>query len=172
LVRPSDFIAIATIAAGSGLGAAIDLRTRRVPNPLTMGLAATGVVYAACGIGIGGLSLGASLAGLGLGLALMLPGHLIGATGAGDVKLFAAAGAFVGPAHILTAFIYTALAGGGMAVVVSLMRRRLRQTVGGTALLIATAGGNAPAIESPHQDNRFAYAPAIAVGTMLAALGF
>ncbi len=34
----------------------------------------------------------------------MLPGHLIGATGAGDVKLFAAAGAFIGPAHILTAF--------------------------------------------------------------------
>jgi prepilin peptidase CpaA len=144
--------------------------TRRVPNPLTMGLAAIGVVYAACGIG--GLSLGASLAGLALGLALMLPGHLIGATGAGDVKLFAAAGAFVGPAHILMAFVYTALAGGAIAIVVSLSRRRLRQTVGGTAMLIATAGANAPAIESPLEHNRFAYAPAIAVGTMLAALGF
>ena len=83
-----------------------------------MGLAAIGVVYAACGIG--GLSLGASLAGLALGLALMLPGHLIGATGAGDVKLFAAAGAFVGPTHIFTAFIYTALAGGAIAIVISL----------------------------------------------------
>jgi prepilin peptidase CpaA len=170
LVRPSDFIAIATIIAGTGTGAAIDMWTRRVPNPLTMGLAATGVVYAACGIG--GLSVGASLAGLALGLALMLPGHLIGATGAGDVKLFAAAGAFVGPAHILMAFVYTALAGGAIAIIISLSRRRLRQTVGGTALLIATAGANAPAIESPLEHNRFAYAPAIAVGTMLAALGF
>ena len=104
-----------------------------------MGLAAIGVVYAACGIG--GLSLGASLAGLALGLALMLPGHLIGATGAGDVKLFAAAGAFVGPTHIFMAFVYTALAGGAIAIVISLSRRRLRQTVGGTAMLIATAGG-------------------------------
>jgi prepilin peptidase CpaA len=170
LARPSDFIAIATIVAGATLGAAIDLRTRRVPNPLTMGLAVTGVAYAACGIG--GLSLGASLAGLALGLALMLPGHFIGATGAGDVKLFAAAGAFVGPAHILTAFLYTALAGGGLAVVISLWRRRLRHTVGSTALLIATAGANASAIESPLEHNRFAYAPAIAIGTMLAALGF
>ena len=50
----------------------------------------------------------------------MLPGHLIGATGAGDVKLFAAAGALIGPAHILTAFIYTALAGGVLAIVISL----------------------------------------------------
>jgi prepilin peptidase CpaA len=170
LARPSDFIAIATVIAGTGTGAAIDMWTRRVPNPLTMGLAAIGVVYAACGIG--GLSLGASLAGLALGLALMLPGHLIGATGAGDVKLFAAAGAFVGPTHIFMAFVYTALAGGAIAIVISLSRRRLRQTVGGTAMLIATAGANAPAIESPLEHNRFAYAPAIAVGTMLAALGF
>ena len=170
MAKLSDFFAIATIIAGTGIGAAIDLRTRRVPNPLTMGLAAIGVLYAA--VGIGGLSIGASLAGLALGLALMLPGHLLGATGAGDVKLFAAAGAFVGPAHILTAFIYTALAGGAIAILISLWRRRLRQTVGDTALLIATRGMHAPAIESPLQNNRFAYAPAIAVGTMLVALGF
>ena len=170
MAQPSDFLAIATIVGGTGLGAAIDLWTRRVPNPLTMGLAATGVAYAA--LGIGGLSIGASLAGLALGLALMLPGHLIGATGAGDVKLFAAVGAFIGPAHILSAFLYTALAGGGLAVVISLMRRRLRQTVGGTVQLIATAGATAPAIESPLEHNRFAYAPAIAIGTTLAALGF
>jgi prepilin peptidase CpaA len=169
LARPSDLLAIATLVIGTGLGAAIDMRTRRVPNPLTLGLAAIGVVFA--GAGIGGLSLGASLAGLALGLALMLPGHLIGATGAGDVKLFAAAGAFIGPAHIVGAFIYTALAGGAIAMIVALSRRRFRQTVGGTALLIATAGASAAAVESPTENNRFAYAPAIAIGTMLVALG-
>jgi len=170
LAQPSDFLAIATIAGGTGLGAAIDLWTRRVPNPLTMGLAAAGVAYAV--FGIGGLSIGASLAGLALGLALMLPGHLLGATGAGDVKLFAAAGAFVGPSHILFAFLYTAIAGGVIAILISLWRRRLRETVGDAALLIASRGMHAPAIESPLRNNRFAYAPAIAVGTMLVALGF
>jgi prepilin peptidase CpaA len=170
LARPSDLVAIAMVIAGTGLGAAIDLRTRRVPNPLTMGLAAAGVILAACGFS--GLSVWSSLGGLALGLALMLPGHLIGATGAGDVKLFAAAGAFIGPAHMIAAFIYTALAGGVIAIVISIWRRRLRQTVGDTALLIASAGKTAASIESPIANNRFAYAPAIAVGTMLVALGF
>jgi prepilin peptidase CpaA len=97
---------------------------------------------------------------------------MIGATGAGDVKLFAAVGAFIGPSPIAFAFLYTALAGGVMAIVISLWRRRLRQTLGDTARLISTAAANVPLIESPLANNRFAYAPAIAVGTMLAALGF
>jgi prepilin peptidase CpaA len=169
LARPSDLIVIATVMAGAGAGAAIDMFTRRVPNQLTMPLAACGVLFAACGIS--GISVGASLAGFALGLALMLPGNLFGATGAGDVKLFAAIGALIGPAPILTAFFYTALAGGALAVAVAVRRRRLRQTIGGAARLVATAAANVGAIESPLENNRFAYAPAIAVGTMLAALG-
>ena len=47
---------------------------------------------------------------------------------------------------------------------------KLRQTVGGTARLIATGAANAYEIESPLQNNRFAYAPAIAIGAMLATL--
>ena len=167
--QPSNFIVLATIAAGAGGGAAIDLCTRRVPNPLTVVLAASGVVFAA--LGVSGLTIGASLAGFGLGLALMLPGHLIGATGAGDVKLFAAVGALIGPAPIVAAFFYTAVAGGVMALIVAARRRRLQETIDGTARLIVTAAANTAELESPLANNRFAYAPAIAVGTMLAALG-
>ena len=159
----------AVVAGGAGVAAAIDLRTRRVPNTLTALLASSGVILAATGLS--GVSIGASLAGFALGLALMLPGHLLGATGAGDVKLFAAIGALVGPAHIVTAFLYTALAGGTLALFVAVRRRRLRRTLGGAARLIATAAANTSAIESPLEHNRFAYAPAIAVGVTLASLG-
>jgi prepilin peptidase CpaA len=169
LARPSDLIVLATLVAGAGLAAAIDLRTRRVPNPLTATLAALGVAFAACGIG--SVTVGGALLGLVLGFALMLPGHLFGATGAGDVKLFAAAGALMGPAPIVTAFFYTAIAGGLLALVVAVRRRRLQHTLGATARLIATAAANASAIAGPLEDNRFAYAPAIAVGTLIAALG-
>jgi prepilin peptidase CpaA len=169
LARPSDLIVLATLAAGVGIASAIDLRTRRIPNPLTGLLAATGVALAAAGIS--GLTVGASFMGLVLGLALLLPSHVIGATGAGDVKLFAAAGALIGPAPIVHALFYTALAGGLLAVVVALKRQRLRRTLGGTAQLIRTAAANAAGIEAPKENNRFAYAPAIAVGTLLAALG-
>jgi prepilin peptidase CpaA len=169
LPKPSELIVLATVMAGAGAGAAIDLWTRRVPNPLTALLAATGVLLAA--YGISGLTVGASVAGLLVGLALMLPGYFIGATGAGDVKLFAALGSLLGPMPIAMAFLYTALAGGVMAIVIALLRRRLRHTLGGTARLIVLAPETVPAIESPLENNRFAYAPAIAVGTMLAALG-
>lgn len=167
MVRPSDAIVLATVVAGAGAGAAIDLWTRRVPNPLTVLLASSGVAFAACGIS--GLSVGASLAGFLLGLALMLPGHLFGATGAGDVKFFAAMGALIGPAHIATAFIYTAVAGGAIAIIVSLRRKRLQRTLAGTARLFGSAAADVP--DSRLANNRFAYAPAIAVGATLAALG-
>jgi len=169
LAKPSDFIVLAMVASGAGAGAAIDLWTRRVPNPLTALLAASGVLFAATGIS--SITLTASIAGLILGLALMLPGHLFGATGAGDVKLFAALGALIGPAPIMMAFIYTALAGGLMAVAVAIYRRRLRRTLAGTARFIATAAGNAADIEAPIEHNRFPYAPAIAVGSIIAAAG-
>ena len=100
----------------------------------------------------------------------MLPGHVIGATGAGDVKLFAALGTLLGPKAIAMAFLYTALAGGAIAIVVAMRRRLLRETFERTADLVRTGGANVGEIERASA-NRFAYAPAIAVGALAAALG-
>ena len=105
MARPSDFIVIATIVCGAVTAAGIDLRTRRVPNALNAALVSIGALLAITGLS--GISVVAAAAGLGLGLALMLPGFLFGATGAGDVKLFAAMGTLVGPAPILRAFLFT-----------------------------------------------------------------
>ena len=128
------------------MSAVIDLRTRRVPNPLTLAIGAGGLAVAGRQAGLDGLWM--SLAGLSIGLVLMLPGHLFGATGGGDVKLLAAFGTWLGPVAIATAFVYAALAGGVLALATKAYRRRLRS-----------------------QDNTFAFAPAIALGTMAAALG-
>jgi prepilin peptidase CpaA len=166
---PFNPIVLAAVAAGAGCGALIDLRTRRVPNALSLTIAAAGLGAAATGIS--DLTLAASLGGLTLGLLLMLPGHVAGATGAGDVKLFAAIGALIGPAPIAVAFLYTALAGGVLALVVAGRRRRMQKTLAGAARLVSTGAANAAEIESAQANNRFAYAPAIAMGTILAALG-
>jgi len=161
---------MAAVVGGGGIGAAVDLQTRRVPNALTFSVAAFGLVLAASGRG--SVSLPAAAAGLVLGFLLMLPGHVIGATGAGDVKLFAAMGALLGPTTIAVAFVYTAIAGGLLAAMVAMNRRSLSRTVGRATTLIATGGANAQDIEQPAANNRFAYAPAIALGTLLAALGW
>lgn len=165
----SNAFAFGTLAVGAVTGAVIDLRTRRVPNVLTIGMAAVGITAAAAGVS--GLTLGASAAGFALGLVLMLPGHILAGTGAGDVKLFAAIGTLVGPETIATAFLYTAIAGGVLALIVAIRRRRLQRTLDRTAGLVSGNAADAAAIESPLANNRFAYAPAIAVGTLLAALG-
>jgi prepilin peptidase CpaA len=165
----SNPMMLAVLVLGVGAGAFIDLRTRRVPNALTMSLAAIGIACAAGGVS--GLTVFASVLGFALGLGLMLPGYIFGATGAGDVKLLAAAGALLGPAHIALAFLYTALAGGVLALVVAGRRRRLAHTLENTTRLVATGAANAAVIEHPAANNRFAYAPAIAVGCVLAAFG-
>jgi prepilin peptidase CpaA len=153
----------------TGLAAVIDLRTRRIPNALTGALAVLGLGIAAAELGP--IGLGGALLGCLLGFAFMLPGHVFGATGMGDVKLFAAIGAMLGPATTVRAFFYTAIAGGVLALVVAVRRRRLQQTIGATARLV-TEGGPAAvaAIEAPEANNRFAYAPAILIGVVLAAL--
>jgi hypothetical protein len=66
-----------------------------------------------------------------------------------------------------------AILGGAMALTVALWRGRLRETVYGTAMLVATRSRAAAAlIEHPAANNRFPYAPAIACGAVLVVLGW
>jgi prepilin peptidase CpaA len=154
------------IVLALGLGAAVftDVRTRRIPNWLTGAIAG-----AAFGLAFGGgpVTPLRALLGLVVGLALMLPGHIIGATGAGDVKLMAAVGGIVGPDVIFRVFLYSAVAGGVLAVVVALRRGRLSATLRATTNLVTQPVHAKRAIEASDRANRFAYGPAIAVGTFI-----
>jgi prepilin peptidase CpaA len=164
-------IPLVTVVAAIGVvSTLVDLRTRRLPNPMTLGIAVTGLALAAARWTDLGVT--SAVLGLAVGIGLMLPAYVFGAMGGGDLKLFAALGTFLGPWPTVQAFLYTLLAGGVLAVVVALQRRRLKQTIIDAAVLVQTAGATAPAIEHPTNNNRFAYAPAIALGTLVAALGF
>jgi prepilin peptidase CpaA len=152
-----------------GLVAAVvtDVRSRRIPNWLTGAIGGAGF-----GIAFGGGGLTPAQAALGMlaGLLLMMPGHLIGATGAGDVKLMAAIGTVVGPGLVTKAFLYTAVAGGVFALAVAARRGLLAETLYGTQRLVTAPSAARQTIESPARANRFAYGPAIAVGTLVALL--
>lgn len=152
-----------------GLSAAVvtDVRTRRIPNWLTGAIGAAGFGLACGG---GGLTPAQAALGMLAGLLLMMPGHLIGATGAGDVKLMAAIGAVVGPGLILRTFLYTAVAGGLFALAVAARRGLLADTLHGATQLVTAPSTARITIESPSRSNRFAYGPAIAVGTLVAVL--
>ena len=156
------------LAIGALTATVIDIRTRRIPNALTAAMAGIGVGMAATGLS--GVSLLGSFAGFALGFALMLPGHVLGATGAGDVKLMAAVGAMVGPGTVVTAFAFTAIAGGILAVAIAIRRKRLGATLAGAGKLIALPADAKRQIGSATASSRFAYGPAIAVGSVLAVL--
>jgi Flp pilus assembly protein protease CpaA len=146
MTTASNALVLIAVAAGGAAAAAIDLRTRRVPNALSLAIAATGFVLAAAGMGR--VAMAAAVGGCLIGVLLMLPGHIFGATGGGDVKLLGALGTLLGPAGTVTAFLAMALVGGMMAIAIAVHRHRAGQA-----------------------DNRFAYAPAIAVGACVAVVG-
>lgn len=152
----------------SGAAAAIDLRTGRIPNLLTAAVATAGFTLA--GLGLSGHSMAGALAGAALGFALMLPGHLLGGTGAGDVKLLAALGTVLGPGGVLMAFLYSAIAGGLLAVGHALRRRRLGTTLSRVARLASAPGETKKEIDGAATASRFAYGPALAIGAIAAAL--
>src|SRR5262245_22884844 len=90
--------------------AVCDVRSRRIPNVLTFGAAATALIFGLATTGLSGLGL--SAAGWLVGAALFFPFFVLGGMGAGDVKLLAALGAWIGPAVVVWLAIFTAMAGG------------------------------------------------------------
>ncbi|WP_409346953.1 prepilin peptidase [Paenibacillus sp. MBLB4367] len=100
-----------------------DARRRIIPNWMTAGGAAVGILLNGLVGGVGELR--ESAMGMAAGFGLMLLLHLCGALGAGDVKLFAAIGAIGGVRFVLVCSFYSLLIAGLIAIMVLLFKGRL-----------------------------------------------
>jgi prepilin peptidase CpaA len=107
------------------VAAFIDGYKLKVPNWLTFPLVLSGWAYAAISGGWAGL--GDSLLGTVVGLALLLPAYAIGGMGAGDVKLLAGVGAWVGAQTTFYAFCVSAVVGGVIALAMVGVKRGWRK---------------------------------------------
>lgn len=103
-----------------------DLRSRRIPNWLTVPAVLVGIAANAALNGWSGLK--TSLIGAGLGLALLLPFVLLRSLGAGDWKLAGALGAFVGQERLIALLLGSIFVAGLMALLLIIYKHRLRQT--------------------------------------------
>ena len=169
----SQFASMAILLA---LAVRTDLRWRRIPNRLVLlGIAIAvgthGVSIASGQISLAGPAWWLTLAGMVAGFGLLLPLYLMRAMGAGDVKLMAMVGAFIGFPAILTATLYTMAAGGILALLLMLRRGVAAQAISNlrfmlTSLAVRVSTGQGAGIE-PMQTTaaRMPYALAIAIGT-------
>jgi prepilin peptidase CpaA len=175
-----DVLAMLVPNAASGvlmillLAAAVgDIRTGRIPNWLVFG----GALY--------GLLLNAffsqhphhtgmlfALGGMAIGLGALLPLYLLRVMGAGDVKLMAMVGVFLGPSATFAAAMATLLAGGVMAVGIALysgrlvrMLRNVAMMSRGTMLTLATGVRGLAGLDGISA-GRMPYGAAIAAGTI------
>ena len=153
------------------VAAIIDWQTHRIPNELVLIGAVLGVGANAVLPSGGGLVFGVS--GMALGLALLLPLYLLRAMGAGDVKLMAMVGAWVGASGVLSVTLLTLVAGGVLALLVAMRNRTLGRALQNVktmflgTLVSATALHRTEVVAPVASAGKVPYAVAIAVGTFI-----
>lgn len=162
-------LALAPLAVILSLAAWQDIHEARISNRVVLAGAILGIVLNTLlpqGSGFlsafpGGVGLAGSLEGLALGFALLFPYYWLGVSGAGDVKLLAVVGAFLGPWDVFGATLVVFVAGGLLALVLSAMTGTVRSLLSNLApkrlkevTVAEQSVGNLP------------YAAAIAAGTI------
>ena len=118
-------VATTILVPGVVLASWIDWRYRKVPNWLNLALILVGLTVQ--GIFHGWSGLGMGLLGMLLGFGLLIIPWLMHAMGAGDVKLMAAIGVWLGPLLTFRAFCVGAILAGVIAVVMIIIGRKFWQ---------------------------------------------
>lgn len=149
-----------------------DLRERRIPNAVTLpalGLALCLHGATQAGQGLLLSALGALAAG-----ALLLPGYLLKATGAGDVKLLMAVGAFLAWPSALLAGLLSLVVGGVLGLVFALLKGRLGTVLSrsfGLARWMALKASGTPLARPGTSGLKLPFGVAIALATAWVAWG-
>jgi prepilin peptidase CpaA len=142
-----------------------DVRSRRIPNWLVVPFLGLGIL--ASGVFYGWHGVGQSLEGAGLGLLLYGILFWMGGMGAGDVKLCAAIGAWIGPSQLLISLVFTGLVGGAMALAWALWGGFAKELFLHTGDLVFRSKERGEVVLSNPLRRKMPYAPAIAIGTLI-----
>lgn len=142
----------------------VDMHTRRIPNWITLSGLFVGI---AVWIWLeGGAGLIHALLGMLVGLAVFFPIYLARGMGAGDVKLMAAAGSFLGPGHAFFASLLVALVGGVIAAIYAWYYGRLGEALHGSLALLFKRSSRKTLANSARTE-AIPYGLAISLGTVM-----
>lgn len=154
------------------VAAVSDCRSHRIPNRLVLAGLLFGVLYNTAFPASPRDNLLFPLAGIGLGLFLFLPFYLLRVMGAGDVKLMAMVGAFLGPGETFYVMLASMVVAGVLAVCYVLAKGTAARMLGNVTNLfqrglLGVLAGTAPnlRIEAGQTAGKLPYGVAIAVAT-------
>jgi prepilin peptidase CpaA len=152
--------------------AIFDTRSHRIPNRLVMCGGLAGIVCTTVWPPVYHGTIVFPLLGLGVGALLFAPLYLVRAMGAGDVKLLAMVGTFLGPLQTFYAGLASMIAGGLLSIVWVLWHGKTLHLIQNlTSLLpleLGAIGGSSSGlrIEPSASAGKLPYAVAIAIGTI------
>ncbi|EGB16154.1 peptidase A24A prepilin type IV [Pseudodesulfovibrio mercurii] len=166
-----DILIVIALATALVTATVTDIRNQRIYNWLTLPLILTGLVAHTVFGGFAGLKF--SAAGFALGFAAMALPYFMGVMGAGDVKLMAGVGAWLGVEATFTAFLFTCIAGGVYALAVlafhrEILKRVLRNITATFSVFMASRKFDFAPVTAENAMPRLCYGVAIAVGTVVA----
>ncbi|MHC4988495.1 MAG: A24 family peptidase [Planctomycetota bacterium] len=167
------------VLVASLVAALADIKSRRIPNVLTLPLLAAGIVQAACLSGFDGLK-SSLLAAFVLGLPYVLLFAFAGG-GAGDAKLMAAVGSWLGFESGIVALLAISICAVVLALLKAIFARRFFEVLNNIRvmmlsfmLFLSTKGAAKYATPMETADDETAltipYGPAIFVGLLAAAV--
>jgi prepilin peptidase CpaA len=150
-----------------------DLRSRRIPNWLTVPGFVVGIAVNVMANGWAGLK--TSLLGAGLGLLVLLPFVFLRSLGAGDWKLAGALGAFVGWEGMVSLLMGSVFVAGIMALALVIYKGRFKETLRNIGRLLASMltlrmPGAEVSLDNP-QSLKVPYGVALALTTFLFGVG-
>ncbi|NPV48531.1 MAG: prepilin peptidase [Armatimonadetes bacterium] len=160
-------IAIATCAVLI-ISVFTDVRHGKIYNAVTVPFAILGIILNILDRGWTGVLF--SLGGIATGLAMFFVSAFLGRIlGAGDCKLLAAVGSFLGAKLLIWVILYGAVAGGLIALAIALWRGVLRQSVSAVwrAVYMRFFMKLPMDITTAHEKTRLPYAIAICAGGLM-----
>ncbi len=156
------------VVVGIALAACItDLRTRRIPNALTIGAAMAAIaVHAVSGGAVDALL---SVGGWLTGVLLFLPFYALGGMGGGDVKLLGAIGILAGPVATTEVMIVAFLLGALEALARLAWRGQLFATLWRTARTLGgmMVPGKSSTAKEPKSGLQLRFGTSICVAVLL-----
>ncbi|MDP3848073.1 MAG: prepilin peptidase [Pseudomonas sp.] len=159
-----DIILSTSVFIFLGIAVLTDLSAHRISNVLVLAGLASAIVIQSWVSGFSGVTVW--LTGLIVGFLIFLPFYAFAGMAAGDVKLMAMVGSFLGPASVLWAAAFSLMAGSVLGVLVLLYKKQLFRFLQRCWAMASLRAYIDPAADDAARQ-RFPYAIAILFGSLI-----